>query len=70
MRLSLPCPRPPKSRVHDYVAIIDKTMARIESLERTRLILRSELGIDDSELDADRLTPGAPDEPTPASPIR
>ena len=59
-----------KSRVRDYVGIIDKTMARIESLERTRLILRSELGIDESELDADRLTPGAPDEPTPATPIR
>ena len=59
-----------KSRVRDYNAIIDRLVGRIESLEIRRMLLRSELGIDESELDADRLTPGAPDEPTPATPIR
>ena len=62
--------REEKHKVRDYVGIIDKLMSRVESLERTRLILRTELGIDPEDMDADRLTPGAPDEPTPASPIR
>ena len=62
--------REEKSKVRDYVAIIDKLMSRVESLERTRLVLRTELGIDPEDMDADKLTPGTPDEPTPQTPIR
>lgn len=57
-------------KVRDYSAIIDKLLARVESLERTRMNLRAELGIDAADMDADALTPGTPDETTPASPVR
>jgi hypothetical protein len=61
-----------KSKVRDYVGIIDKLTARIESLEKTRALL-IELGADPDPPDspsADRLTPGTPDEATPQNPIR
>ena len=59
-----------KRRVRDYVSIVDKILARIESLERTRLTLRAEMPPDPEDMNAERLTAGQPDEPTPASPIR
>lgn len=69
--LSITVPRSEKtSRVRDYVAIIDKLTARIESLEKTRLVLRAEVPPDPNDLDADKLTPGVPDEPAPEKPIR
>ena len=43
--------------MRDYVGIVEKILARFESLERTRLILRTEMGIDAAETDTDRLTP-------------
>lgn len=59
------------SRVRDYAAIIDKRLARIESLEKSRLALIMKLGLDDpADMDASKLTPGTPDEPAPANPIR
>jgi hypothetical protein len=62
--------REEKHKVREYTAIIDRLMARVESLEKTRLILRTVLGIDPEDMDADKLTPGAPDEATPTNPIR
>jgi hypothetical protein len=59
-----------KSKVRDYVAIVDRLTARVESLEKTRLLLRIELGLTDDDMDADPLTPGTPDEAPPANPIR
>jgi hypothetical protein len=58
------------SRVRDYAGIIDRLTGRVESLEKTRLLLRIELGLTDDDLDADKLTPGTPDETPPAKPIR
>jgi len=59
------------TRVRDYAAIIDKRLARIESLEKSRLMLITKLGLDDPpDMDAGKLTPGTPDEPPPANPIR
>ena len=54
----------------DYANLIDRTVARIESLERTRMLLRTELGLDPDDMDADGLTPGNPDEKTPSEPVR
>ena len=54
----------------DYANLIDRTVARIESLERTRMLLRADVGLDPDDMDADGLTPGAPDETTPSDPIR
>lgn len=59
-----------KSKVRDYVAIIDRLTARIESLEKTRVLLRLESGLDPADMDADKLTPGSPDEAPPKNPIR
>ena len=59
-----------KKRVRDYVSIIDKIVARIETLEKTRLTLRAEMPPDTEDMNAERLTAGKPDEPTPATPIR
>ena len=59
-----------KKRVRDYVSIIDKIVARIETLEKTRLTLRAEMPPDPEDMNAERLTAGQPDEPTPATPIR
>lgn len=63
--------RDEKKRVRDYVGIIDKITARIESLEKTRALL-IELGTDpdQSSPTADGLTPGKPDEASPEAPIR
>jgi hypothetical protein len=60
-----------KEKVRDYVGIIDRITARIESLEKTRALL-IELGADPNKdaPSADALTPGKPDEATPAAPIR
>ena len=49
----------------DYVGLIDKITARIESLERTRAALRAENGDDDDDPTSDDLTRGTPDEPGP-----
>lgn len=57
-------------RTRDYGKVIDTILGRIESLERTRLMLRIELGLTDDEMNADALTPGEPDEAAPAKPIR
>lgn len=58
-------------RVKDYAAIIDKRLARIESLEKSRLMLLIKLGFDEpADMDAAKLTPGTPDETPPAKPIR
>lgn len=59
-----------KWRLQDYNRVIDGLMARIESLEKTRLLLRIELGLTDEEMNADALTPGDPDETPPPKPIR
>lgn len=59
-----------KWQTRDYGAAIDRILARIESLERTRLLMRVELGLTDEEMNADALTPGEPDETPPAKPIR
>ena len=59
-----------KSRVRDYNRIINEILGRIESLEKTRLVLRIELGLNDVDMDADPLTPGTPDEAAPPDPIR
>lgn len=58
-----------KHKLRDYPAIIDKLMARIESLEKTRLVLH-----DDNDCAiADDITRDdttiAPDEPIPHAPI-
>lgn len=58
------------SKVRDYDAKIDKITARIESLMKTRFILRANGDIDPADMDAAKLTPGTPDEPAPANPIR
>lgn len=59
------------SRVRDYAAIIDKRLLRIESLEKSRMMLLLQLGGDvPPDMDAAKLTPGSPDEKTPANPIR
>ena len=58
------------SKVRDYPGIINMQLARIESLEKTLLALRIEQPPDPSSLDADKLTPGTPDETPPAKPIR
>lgn len=59
-----------KWRNRDYGKVIDTILGRIESLEKTRLLLRIELGLSDDEMSADALTPGTPDEAAPANPIR
>lgn len=59
-----------KLKVRDYPAIIDRLLGRIESLEMKRMALRAELPPDPTSMDADRLTPGTPDEAPPANPIR
>jgi hypothetical protein len=60
-----------KEKVRDYVGIIDKLTARIESLEKTRALLIELGGDPDKEPPtADGLTPGKPDEATPEAPIR
>ena len=59
-----------KRKVRDYTSIIDRITGRIESLEKTRSLLRAENPPDPGSLDADKLTPGTPDEPAPAHPIR
>lgn len=56
--------------VRDYTPIIDRLTARIESLEKTRAMLRADNPPDPGSLDADKLTPGTPDEPAPENPIR
>jgi delta 1-pyrroline-5-carboxylate dehydrogenase len=58
-----------KSKVRDYVGIIDRLTGRLESLKKTRLLLRIELGLTDEDMSAE-LTHGTPDEAAPANPIR
>lgn len=56
-----------KSRTKDYVAIIDKLTARVESLTKTRKTL-----LGDIPMDTDTIKPQyilKPDEPTPNNPI-
>lgn len=59
-----------KLKVRDYPALIDKTMARIESLEKTRKTLleesRSSDGLEDMTRDDTTISP---DEPIPEKPI-
>jgi len=59
-----------KSKVRDYVSIVDKIMARIESLERTRVHLIADGDGAEDPPSADSLTPGEPDEQAPPAPVR
>lgn len=59
-----------KTKVRDYVGIVDKITARIESLEKTRVALIEAAGEPPDGMDADGLTRGAPDEDGPPNPIR
>jgi hypothetical protein len=59
-----------KKKLRDYPQIIDKIMARIESLEKTRIeLLKASGGDDAGTMAADDTVVLRPDEPIPDAPI-
>jgi hypothetical protein len=59
-----------KWRVRDYGRVINDILSRIESLEKTRLLLLLEADPAEDSPTANTLTPGSPDEAPPPNPIR